>query len=1068
MDQRPENTPLVEFHFFGHTRVFVNGVNQTPPGKLRCLLAILVLANRGLVLADSTSKPQEFQINEDNRVSTSCLDGLLFPELDRWEAAEQRRQLVLKLRRRFSAVRVPNAIRGSHIFRLFNQPLPEYVDVFDFEDAYNRKEYSLAIDRYPAPLLLDLDEMQQRDIVTDDQLTRILAQCGTRRLYQEMFEEAVQAYAETSLDSPFLIERRLTEAIRIYPDNREFQELRARIVRRVMTEPRTSQAIVSSDPTAQSGDPSDQPLPSVPKPPLRYVAHTYSLLQSRNLIGRKDELEALDDWQEDPNGPSVFCVEAMGGAGKSALTWSWFTDRTPEFISRNYAGAMWWSFYERDAGYESFIAHALAYISGTSLDKVVEMSLADQEYSLLSSLTARPYLIVLDGAERLLLAYTRAESARMLDESIDAHSLDVLGGADNRNESQEPRFLADRSQRKAADPYVGSFLRRLSKIGKSRILVTTRLAFTDLETTTGEPMVGYRIWKLPPLQPLDALQLWRSLGAGGEDHNVLRQLDKLQYHPLLVQALAGEVARWLPSPGNLEHWLDAHPGFDFSTLPAHQIKSHVLWYAMRGLPECARWVLNIISAFRMPVKYADLAAIATTVPGVAGSEDDVIQSAIELEERGLVGRNTITRCYDLHPLVRAVAWAHCAQGERHAIFAAIRIHLDTPDLNALSNFWPKVRRVEDITNQIELYNALIGEGEFDQAFECYQQYLVLPLTYRLKAYLLQVRLLEQMLTDETSPTFGLTKASYAQAAKTDLAEALLHSGQPARVSTLYKEGEQPSIYYRALLACGRLAEAEVVLRNVCNEFISQGRDKLVAALHLSYLGYTLALQGQDADQVMRQSLGLREQEMERAETDDSGYTVLLNIAQSKMLKSSYAEARDSAAAAISHLKWCNGQFNIPDVTDDYDRDISGDYAMAVCIEGKAFASEGKWQLAEERLRYALREARAGSKIEDELNVLIAYAQLSFQVGQLDRAREFLDDAWEPIYRGSYRLLHADALEIKARIAFQEGDNEAAIETVKAACELAYCDGPSHSYSSRVRSLSHFLRELEQEEPIAGH
>lgn len=62
-------------------------------------------------------------------------------------------------------------------------------------------------------------------------------------------------------------------------------------------------------------------------------------------------------------------VVAIGGMGKSALTWKWLNDIAPlERTDR--AGRLWWSFYESDATFENFVIRALAYVSRRGIDAV--------------------------------------------------------------------------------------------------------------------------------------------------------------------------------------------------------------------------------------------------------------------------------------------------------------------------------------------------------------------------------------------------------------------------------------------------------------------------------------------------------------------------------------------------------------------------------------------------------------------------------------------------------------------------------------------------------------------------
>ena len=68
-------------------------------------------------------------------------------------------------------------------------------------------------------------------------------------------------------------------------------------------------------------------------------------------------------------GARVFCFVAIGGMGKSALTWKWFNQIAPNEM-KPLAGRMWWSFYESDATFENFMNRALCYVSGQSEDEV--------------------------------------------------------------------------------------------------------------------------------------------------------------------------------------------------------------------------------------------------------------------------------------------------------------------------------------------------------------------------------------------------------------------------------------------------------------------------------------------------------------------------------------------------------------------------------------------------------------------------------------------------------------------------------------------------------------------------
>src|SRR6185436_5950365 len=105
----------------------------------------------------------------------------------------------------------------------------------------------------------------------------------------------------------------------------------------------------------------------IPPPPEPWVAHWYSLLGGRRLVGRRAELNLLTDWvarpSSEPYAARLFALVAIGGMGKSALAWTWWNEIAPEEM-KPLAGRMWWSFYESDARLENFTARALAYLTG--------------------------------------------------------------------------------------------------------------------------------------------------------------------------------------------------------------------------------------------------------------------------------------------------------------------------------------------------------------------------------------------------------------------------------------------------------------------------------------------------------------------------------------------------------------------------------------------------------------------------------------------------------------------------------------------------------------------------------
>jgi hypothetical protein len=401
----------------------------------------------------------------------------------------------------------------------------------------------------------------------------------------------------------------------------------------------------------------------IPAAPEAYIAHPYTLLQTHRLVGRKPELNLLTDWvtkrEQDIYWKRILNIVAIGGMGKSALTWKWFNEIAPQEM-KPLAGRMWWSFYESDASFENFVARALAYVTGRPLDEVQGIPASEREAQLLAVLNREPFLIALDGLERILIAYARMDAAHLTDDDYDKQTANHVANAYGLPESAAQSFTGEHRLRRTADPRAGSFLRKLANVQAARILVSTRLYPADLQMVTGESIQACAALFLPGLADDDAVELWRAFGVSGARDSLLPLFKRFDNHPLLIQALASEVARYRRSPGNFEDWRRGHPDFDPFSLPLANVKSHVMQFALRGLADRARNVLQTIAAFRMPARYDTLTAFLVGKSKAKGKrkpcahERELDAALTELEDRGLVGWDRRANRYDLHPIVRGV------------------------------------------------------------------------------------------------------------------------------------------------------------------------------------------------------------------------------------------------------------------------------------------------------------------------------------------------------------------------------------------------------------------------------
>ena len=109
------------------------------------------------------------------------------------------------------------------------------------------------------------------------------------------------------------------------------------------------------------------------------------------------------------------------------------------------------------------------------------------------------------------------------------------------------------------------------------------------------------------------------------------------------------------------------------------------------------------------------------------------------------------------------------------------------------------------------------------------------------------------------------------------------------------------------------------------------------------------------------------------------------------------------------------------------------------------------------------QARVVNQVRDELCLLFGLAELHRRQGDLQGARELLDDIWVSAERGPYRLVHADACNVLAQIERDAGFRGAAIEAANLAYRLAWCDGPPFAYHWGLQTAKAHFAALEEPE-----
>jgi tetratricopeptide (TPR) repeat protein len=718
---------------------------------------------------------------------------------------------------------------------------------------------------------------------------------------------------------------------------------------------------------------------------------------------------------------------------------------------------MWWSFYESDATFENFVIRALAYVTGRAREEIAKTPAYEREEQLLAALNASPFLMVLDGLERILIAYSGMDAARQLDDGeFDKRTANRVAGAFGLPASADESFVGQHRLRQCIDPRAGAFLRKLARVRESRILVSTRLYPTELQDITGYPMLGCAARFISGLSNDDALNLWRAYGVSGSRDELLRMFHTFDNYPLLIRALAGEVAGYRKAPGDFDKWRAAHKDFDPYRLSLANARTHVLGYALGNLTVPERETLRIIAAFRMPAAYDTLSALlvgARTDGAPArpfATESELDTTLASLEDRGLLGWDRRANRYDLHPIVRGVTWSSLADGEKEEVYRSLHSHFESiPTIDQKD-----VNTFDDLTPAVELFNSLIGLGRHVDALTAFRDRLDNAMHYRLSASRRRAELLEALFPDGVDAPPPLSPGDQSRALNS-LALAYTALGEPGRSMRLYDRAvdiDRAANDARNVLAglCNsayakQMAGALTVAQLAGREALMIAREKqddLLNSVSLNYLGQVLSSLGITSDSLtaLRQSCAGFHR-IGRAQWEG---VVNATLSQRALWLGDFAAARAHAQEAwrLAH-----------------DRRFERDLIRAARLQGVSTLEFGDDDVANERLHYALTRARAASRVEEELPALTALAELRRRQGKLAEARELLDGVWDLAERGPYPLLHADARNVLAKVARDEGKLDEAVQAATRGYELSWCDGPPYAYHWGLEASKAMLKEL---------
>lgn len=442
----------------------------------------------------------------------------------------------------------------------------------------------------------------------------------------------------------------------------------------------------------------------IPTPPRLYAEPAY--IGSHRFVGRAAQLTSLDDWASPANPNPVMLFEAIGGTGKSMLTWTWAAERSDD-ARVDWAGKLWYSFYESGAVLTDFCRRAIAYMTRRPLDELMKVRQPELSELLLRQLRDRPWLVVLDGLERVLVAYHRADAAQLND--------DEAGHGDE---------IARRDPCDATRPLDDELLRSLAAAQPSKVLITSRLVPRALLNSARQPIPGVVTERLPGLRPPDAENLLRNCGVYGDENMMRSYLQRhCDCHPLVTGIIAGLVASYLPARGDFDAWAadPDHGGrLEVGALDLVQKRNHILRSALARLHDASRQLLSTLALLSDAADYPTVLAFSPDPPTESDPDGEsesmrLAQTVSELEASGLLQYDRRARRYDLHPVVRAVCVSELGDDDCNRLGQRVVDYFSTRPRGTLE----QAETLDDLRSATTIVRTYQRMGRMSEAFDAF-------------------------------------------------------------------------------------------------------------------------------------------------------------------------------------------------------------------------------------------------------------------------------------------------------------------------------------------------------------
>lgn len=551
--------------------------------------------------------------------------------------------------------------------------------------------------------------------------------------------------------------------------------------------------------------------PTAPSPPELRVVH--ALQPAPHFQGRDKLVDDLSAWVDDTASPDrVWALVAAGGTGKTAIAEQVIARLRQRWPVPGAGNVLVWSFYERPDA-DAFLRECGQLFLGEPDDAPPGGRLERLQRGLRDG---RPHLVVLDGLERV-----QAEAGQ--------------GRVRGELEDHQLRLLL---QAIAAG------------LGRTRALLTSRFALTDLRDWQHRGLVEIQ---LDDLQPDAARAVLRGWGVQGADAELDTVCNQVGGHALSVAVIGSYLGHFeqgrIAAAANLT--LDEAAGDD----PKAAKLARVLGFYAERLPAEERELLARLSVFPRGITLEVLGVLVQAGGEVAGvllhAEPALPRLLGRLVERGLAFRyaasdNTLT--WTAHPFVRE-RFAALLGCPAEGVFNAVAERLGQ-GLEARPENKPTEASVLDRYEQLIEVTRLAGREQ--EAFELYWFGLgsYRHLGWMLGDYARGHRVMRAFLRPDDSPRgFGQGLSEHDQSlGLNDLALWARQLGRLDEAAAIRREDDERS---RRL---GDPMETSIRLRNTSELTIDLGR------LHEAWAASDEALQlaGQaESDLERKDSLAYR-------------------------------------------------------------------------------------------------------------------------------------------------------------------------------------------------------------------